>query len=90
MSTKPTYALVPINPTTAQKESGSKFADGYDLAHETYNQMIAASPNAGRVSGEQMREINQILQRVRTGGQLGGAALIVSILGLSFEFEEEE
>lgn len=40
------YKLVPEHPTAAMKDAGAKVnAQGYDFAHHTWAQMIAAAPN---------------------------------------------
>lgn len=69
---------------TSLREAREHFEGFADLQ---LKRALANAPLGGTVSQEQMDEINKVLQRVRTGGLLGGAAHIVAILGLSVEGE---
>lgn len=101
--TKPTHAIVPVEPT---EEMLKAMAGAYDAgwgypnpqsvearwAKKSQVAMLEASPNAGKVSREQLTKIAEIIYENQGLSVMSArvvAAHVAKSLGLSIEGEEE-
>lgn len=85
-------AIVPCTPKAEQQKAGAGVNNqGFDFAHETYAQMLAASPHAGKLS---QAKITAAIDAMKDCGlpymPRQRREIIVHIVAKSFGLEVEE